>query len=208
MLVVNVLVCAPVMVADSFVQMATDSFPLLLPASAANPFVEEVDTVKQLAGDMDTDPAANMGTSSAEVVIGVKRYIDRVGYKISGLEYQDWRPIPKAMPDSRTANYPDMTAVKRAIADKGSAVWFNIGWYAKTETPGEWLRVGGHWVTAVCYGSDTTGQPDPAAFLVVKPSGTNTRAATRSATPGATVNAGLKKPAASTRVSMSFLRES
>lgn len=177
--------CGPVSVSNSLMQLAGDGFSRLLPeGSSSDRYRTQVNLVKELASHMKTKDG--VGTSMPNVVAGAKQYVESRGYKVVRTEFQGWRSAPASGALSRTSAHPDLEAIKAAVADRTTAVWINVGWYAKGEKPNEWKRVGGHWVTVVGYGLDADGNKKPNTLILANPSGTNAQSTTRPSEPTTT----------------------
>ena len=64
---------------------------------------------------------------------------------------------------------PQLRWIQAHLA-KGGAAWLSVGWYTYDPATKTYERVGGHWVTAVGFGVDENGEPDPAMLIVHDPS--------------------------------------
>lgn len=152
--------CAPTAVSNSLMWLAANGYEELRPAG--NQKRSQIALIRTLGGGdyMKTSPSA--GTDVAQLLNGVEAYVTEAGYGISELSYQGWRPVPG---DYLAGKFPDLDAIRTAIADDTSAVWLNVGWYSWDEEREEYVRNGGHWVTVVGYDGDDLliHDPSPAA---------------------------------------------
>jgi hypothetical protein len=149
--------CAPTAVSNSLMWLANHGYRKLKP-SAASEKAAQIRMIKLLADAdlMNTNP--EKGTDVSEVIAGVQGYIENAGYEIGQLQYSGWRPAPR---DVVAGKFPDLDAVKEAIADPHGAAWLNVGWYRYDEASGNYARSGGHWVTVVGYDGDDLLIHDP-----------------------------------------------
>ncbi|HEX3068333.1 MAG TPA: hypothetical protein VHX14_07140 [Thermoanaerobaculia bacterium] len=149
--------CAPTAVSNSLMWLANHGYRKLKPAAASEK-AAQIRMIKLLADSdlMNTNP--EKGTDVAEVIAGVQGYVGNVGYEIEELQYSGWRPAPR---DVVSGKFPDLDAVKEAIADPHGAAWLNVGWYRYDEDSGNYVRSGGHWVTVVGYDGDDLLIHDP-----------------------------------------------
>jgi len=149
--------CAPTAVSNALMWLADNGYEDLRPTGSAKK--AQIAMIKTLSGPgyMKTNPS--MGTDVSQVLAGVETYVSEAGYTLAELSYAGWRPAPE---DSVAGEYPDLDAIKTAIADDQSAVWLNVGWYKYDEDSGDYRRTGGHWVTVVGYDHDDLLIHDPA----------------------------------------------
>ncbi|MEA2162036.1 MAG: hypothetical protein QOK37_163 [Thermoanaerobaculia bacterium] len=149
--------CAPTAVSNSLMWLANHGYRKLKPEGDSEKD-SQIAMIKALADSdlMNTNP--EKGTDVAEVITGVQGYVENAGYEVDTLQYSGWRPAPD---DAASGEYPDVDAVKEAIADPHGAAWLNVGWYRYNESTGNYARSGGHWVTVVGYDGDDLLIHDP-----------------------------------------------
>ena len=107
------------------------------------------------------------GCTVKQLTRGVDTYLRRQGEKNYYLKFQGWRPH-----DNRHATGlfgPRITWIKNILNAPRSAVWLNVGWYCETPDQDSYRRIGGHWVTAVGYGIDEKGRPNPDYLIIHDP---------------------------------------
>jgi len=157
--------CAPAAVSNSLVVFARNGFPRLLPDGMPGE-LGHFELVKTLASQEFTNTNLSDGTSAANVLWGVERYVHSRGYAPRALYYEGWRRHDARYSTGRQV--PDLPTIKAEIA-AGSAVWLNLGWYAYSAESGEYRRNGGHWLTLVGYGAARDGSPSPNVLIVHDP---------------------------------------
>jgi hypothetical protein len=148
--------CAPTAVSNAFMWLADNGYDDLRPAGSGKK--AQIAMIRTLSGPdyMKTNP--QIGTDVAQVLAGITTYVDEAGYSIAELSYAGWRPAPA---DRVAGEYPDLDAIKAAVADDTSAAWLNVGWYTWDEDSGDYVRKGGHWVTVVGYTEEELLIHDP-----------------------------------------------
>ena len=156
--------CAPVAVSNSFVWLAENGFPELVPSTGDRKMSQI--RVAALLGEskyMQTD--SKKGTGPSRVLKGVSRYIKEKKYSHQ-LKYQGWRKHPKEFDTG--VSVPDMDWIKKELLGK-SAVWLNVGWYNYDPLSASYSRIGGHWITLVGFGEDRDGNPNNNMLIIHDP---------------------------------------
>jgi hypothetical protein len=150
--------CAPTAVSNSLMWLAANGYDDLRPSGANKR--AQIAMIRGLAEAMETSPT--LGTDAAQLLSGVESYVTEAGYGIAELSYEGWRPVHA---DYEAGDFPDLDDIRNTIAEEQSAVWLNVGWYTWDEESGDYLRIGGHWVTVVGYDGDDLliHDPSPAA---------------------------------------------
>jgi hypothetical protein len=156
--------CGPVSISNSLFALAELGYPHLVPQEAS---VEQThyELARILAGDAYTAAGSQRGTNASRMIRGANRYVTQQGYSAL-FEFQGWRTVPA---EYRTGHRPEREWIWRNLFGP-RAVWFNIGWYRYDEPTDTYHRNGGHWVTAVGYGIDQEGNPDPEIVIIHDPS--------------------------------------
>ena len=151
--------CCPVAASNYLLYFAQHGYPNLLPNSTQplSPFQAQIGMINQLASHdyFGTDPRE--GTGPGAVLRGVRRYVEESGYQCRRLEYEGWRPVGSAQQAAVRARLPQHDWLLAALDDPDGAVWLNVGWYEPGNAPGEWKRVGGHWLTLAGWKEETQG---------------------------------------------------
>jgi hypothetical protein len=80
-------------------------------------------------------------------------YLQDCGYQYARLQYQGWRYHDPAF--GTGVEVPDLPWIKQGIRGYSSA-WLNLGWYNYDAGTDQYTRTGGHWVTLVGYGHDSS----------------------------------------------------
>jgi len=127
----------------------------------------QYDLVRKLASQPFMNIEVSRGCTVKQLTRGVDTYLRERGEKNYYLKFQGWRPH-----DHRYATglfQPRLSWIKRILSAERSAVWLNVGWYCETPDKGPPRRIGGHWVTAVGYGIDEKGHPDPDCLIIHDP---------------------------------------
>ena len=138
--------CGPVAVANSLSWLAGE------PQGQAR-------LAKQLASRAYMDTNIWKGTTTANLLNGVRAIaIDLFG-GYSSLEYQGWKRHPDEFDTG--VKTPDLNWIKAGVA-RDAAVWLNVGWYQYDRGQNIYHRVGGHWVTLAGYDRDILIIHDPA----------------------------------------------
>jgi hypothetical protein len=101
-----------------------------------------------------------------QLLRGVDLYLGERGEKNYYLKFQGWRRPETRHRTGITA--PQLGWIKRILAQDG-AVWLNVGWYRKTDEEEVYRWTGAHWVTAVGYGRDAHGTPNPDYLVIHDP---------------------------------------
>ena len=82
------------------------------------------------------------GTSPAELMEGVAKFLKDRGFLYGSLKYQGWRPHAKAFFTGVLA--PHIDWIKKGLIGN-SAVWLNVGFYKEDKEKDTYLRRNGHW---------------------------------------------------------------
>lgn len=159
--------CVPVATANALVWYAKErGYSDLLPVTGIS-LTDKVATVARVLGEdryMSTAPKG--GTSHLKFMQGLSSYISDAGYS-STITYRGRWPMPKKYGRIET-RAPDLDAIHEQFSD-GAAVFLSIGFYEEGSRPGEWKRVGGHFVTVVGFGIDKNGNVDPDTVILHDP---------------------------------------
>ncbi|MEW5733482.1 MAG: hypothetical protein AB1921_01435 [Thermodesulfobacteriota bacterium] len=157
--------CGPVAVSNSFVYLSQKGFPALLPSMGRRKMTQgQLASLLGMSRYMNT--SIKDGTTPAGLLLGVENFLKDRGVNWSYLGYQGWRKHPDEFSADSTA--PVIGWIKDGLLGD-SAVWLNLGWYKRDEKTGEYLRIGGHWVTLVGYGLNEKGARDPMSLLIHDP---------------------------------------
>lgn len=156
--------CAPVSASNSLKWLAK-TYPGLVPAGN-DPFLTQVELARLLGSSeyMNTDP--DEGTGPTGLMRGVKKYIEKMGYKVESLLYQGWRIHPTEF--TTNVQVPSLLWMQSGIHRRGT-VWINVGWYKYTASTASYNRIGGHWVTMVGFGANPNGTYNPYVIIVHDP---------------------------------------
>ena len=149
--------CAPSAVSNSLMWLAAHGYDDLRP-EGRNDKAAQIAMIRELAAREYMNTSPKIGTDVAQLIHGVAGYVEDVGYTIASLTVDGWRPAPE---ENASSEYPDLDAIREAIADEQSAVWLNVGWYTYDEDEGTYTRTGGHWVTVVGFAGDDLLIHDP-----------------------------------------------
>ena len=126
----------------------------------------QYDLVNLLASPRFMNTHAVKGTGANALMQGVKTFLSRREVKDFSIKFQGWRPHWN---EFRTGHDCPKLDWMRGTLAAGGAVWLNVGWYRAGEDEGEYRRISGHWVTAVGYGQDAEGKPNPAILVIHDP---------------------------------------
>lgn len=150
--------CAPVAVSNSLMAIFADDF--------RREGISHLDLVKVLASDgyMYTDP--EQGTKPGHILRGLQRFIRKRGVADFAVRFQGLRDHENEFGPGY--HKPELRWIQSNIA-RGAGVWLNVGWYDFDAETGTYLRDKGHWLTAVGYGKDAAGKPDPEILVVLDP---------------------------------------
>ena len=159
--------CAPVAVSNSFMWLAEHGYGHLKPQGRGSNEAAQAAMVRTLASAEMMNTSLKDGTTMADALEGVDRYVGKVGYKCREIKCRGWRVAARKYKPE--AQLPDPAWMKESIAVANSGVFWDVGWYALTDKPGEYRRVGGHWVTLVGYGEDEQGREAPDVFILKDP---------------------------------------
>jgi len=156
--------CVPTATSNALIYFAENGFPNLLP-DPDDKELAQIELIRTLASDqfMATNP--NTGTSPSLFLFGLRKYVEKRGYKCARLEYAGWRRLRADQRSTQVANEPDFNWLKAAIANPNGAAILEIGHYVHGKTPNEWKRISGHAMLAIGYGTDGN-QTNPNLFLV------------------------------------------
>lgn len=157
--------CGPCAISNSLVWLGENGYEKLLP-KAADRMRMQVALVNIIASPKYMDTTLEWGTSPAGVLQGIDKYLEDCGYRNRRLSYQGYRKVPAKFANGTTM--PQLDWVKAGLSGD-SAVWLNVGWYRYSARKGEYVRLGGHWVTMVGFGKDENGQADPNVLIVHDP---------------------------------------
>ncbi len=163
--------CAPVAVSNSLMWLGNRGYPKLLSQSQRNAKDNQIEMVHNLASPemMNTRPntGPKAGTSVGGLLRGIRKYVESCGYTCKTLGCQGWRNVPKQYtPETQV---PDLEWTKSALANNRAVVWWNVGWYQAGKQPGEYERIGGHWLTVVGYRENKRNRNSPGVFILHDP---------------------------------------
>jgi hypothetical protein len=154
--------CAPVAVANSLAWLGRKGI-WSLPGEKGRfgPMVAELGNL------MGTDPDG--GTSPLKLIRGVRSFLLRHAATDAdfAISRQGWRECGPTAP--AVGCYPDKTWLA-ANSEGLGVVWLLVGWYRYDPTKAVYLRSGGHWLTMIGCGMDSSGTPDPDTLIVHNPS--------------------------------------
>jgi len=160
--------CGPTSGAMACSWLAGHGYPKLLPTGDS-----QVDSLRHLvellASDdfMGTDPEE--GTPPARMIAGFSAYVEKAGYGLADMQFSGWRVLPPGTARVKVSPIPDLDTIPPALANPHAIVLVNVGYYVQGSKPGELRRLGGHWVTAVGYGTTGNGEVDPSVLLIHNP---------------------------------------
>lgn len=128
----------------------------------------QYDLVNRIASEkfMGTHPVS--GTGPNGLMRGVRSFLVDQGYAEESIKigFQGWRS--HASEFSTGKKTIDLDLVEKALTN-GGAAWVNVGWYRKEPETGDYIRVGGHWVTAIVSEADSMVIHDPAPRTGLEP---------------------------------------
>lgn len=150
--------CGPVAVSNSLMAMFGDD----LEWDGMNQY----DLVNQLASVGYMNTHRKHGTHLNQFLRGVQRFVRERGVAEFSLRFQGFRRHEREFgPGLRR---PQLKWIQSYLA-AGGAVWLMVGWYTFDSETMEFERIGGHWVTAVGFGEDAFGRPDPDILIIHDP---------------------------------------
>jgi hypothetical protein len=157
--------CAPTSLSDYLIWLGSHGYPSLLPKEGQADDLQ-IALIKTLASAnyFGTDPST--GTSPAQIMRGLKKYINDCGYEIKTMQYQGFRPSPKEFYSGVTVPSLDWL---RSGALSPKCTWLNLGWYRYDEDSHTYTRFSGHWVALVGYGVDASAKPSKDTIIVHDP---------------------------------------
>jgi hypothetical protein len=158
--------CAPTAASNALVLLSRGKYPNLLPGKTSE-HRRALDLIRTLAGPDYMGTNDENGTGPAEVLKGLTSYIEASGYKVADIRYEGWRYVPKKVRVDGFDKTPTLPVIQRFIRDPGGIALLNVGYYIRTPE-GNLRRTGGHWITALGYGTDGTAT-DPNILLVHNP---------------------------------------
>jgi hypothetical protein len=157
--------CAPVSVSNSLMWLANTTIPGLVP-KGSDPFLTQVELARLLGSPEYMNTDLDEGTGTTGLMLGVKKYIEKMGRRVVSLRYQGWRSHPTEF--TTNVQVPSLLWMQSGIHRRG-AVWINVGWYDYVASTASYNRIGGHWVTMVGFGVNPNGTPNPSVIIVHDP---------------------------------------
>lgn len=157
--------CGPCAVSNSIMWLGENGYEKLLP-KAREKLQVQADLTRLLASRKYMDTTLEWGTSPADILKGISRYLRDCGYEYADLSYQGWRKIPRRFNTGETR--PRLEWIQSGFLGD-SAVWLNVGWYVFSPKKNRYMRVGGHWVTLVGFGVDENGRENPDVLIIHDP---------------------------------------
>lgn len=151
--------CAPVAISNSLM--------VLFARELGPQGIDQVGLIKLLAsrGYMYTDP--KKGTRAPNQVLrAVRKFLRKRGVEDFSLRLVGIRDCDREF--ARGHLKPSLQTIRSSLAS-GAAVWLIVGWYDHDPESGVYQRSDGHWVTAVGYGTDPAGRPDPGFLSIHDP---------------------------------------
>ncbi|MBW1989186.1 MAG: hypothetical protein JRI97_06535 [Deltaproteobacteria bacterium] len=158
--------CGPVAVSNSLVWLSRHGYAELIPPLDKKRTMTQAQLASLLALEKYMDTSLKHGTSPAELLEGLEKFLADRGFSSASLKYQGWRSVPERFIASKGP--PSMDWIKKGLLGD-SAVWLNVGWYDLDKETKTFHRRGGHWVTLVGYGKNAAGKPDPFVLAVHDP---------------------------------------
>lgn len=150
--------CGPVAVSNSLVW--------LFRSDLEEAKMSHYDLVNHLASENYMNTHEVKGTGASGVMRGVRQFLNDRKVKDYSLEFQGWRSVRGEF-SSKIAE-PKLDWIRRTLSE-GGAVWLNLGWYRHDVKKLEYERVSGHWVTAVDFGKDESGNAAPNILIIHDP---------------------------------------
>lgn len=146
--------CAPTAISNGLIYLAqarglTDLVPGGLAPGAMHQ--NQIDLIKELAGDMDTDPKS--GTNPDKILTGLRRYVLGKGLRLNRLEVATWRRLSGGNRACWVGTQPKPDWMREAATNPDCVEVLNVGWYRAEESG--YSRHSGHWVTVVDAGPGT-----------------------------------------------------
>lgn len=151
--------CAPVTVSNSLM--------VLFAPELEEKQLKQTGLIEQLAdrGYMCVNP--EVGIRGPNLLLrAVERFVSNHGVRDHSLELVGIRSCQRRF--SSGFRKPRLRMIHENLA-AGAAVWLSIGWYEYSEETGIYKRDSGHWITAVGYGTNAEGKPDPRFLSVHDP---------------------------------------
>lgn len=157
--------CGPAAVSNALMWLAEQGRETLVPA-AADPRARQLELVRLLGSGRFMGTTATGGTGTANLLVGLERYLRSTGWSYRRLEYQGWRGHPYRF--STRVKVPSLDFIREALEQGGVAV-IHAGWYAPVRWHRAHRRHGGHWLTVTGVGIDAEGRAVPGGLVLNDP---------------------------------------
>lgn len=144
--------CGPVAVSNSLMWLDDNGYDSLAP-NTNDSRKDQFDLICLLGSSDYMNTSLMNGTGVNSLLNGVDRFIQDKGYQYVRLQYQGWRYHNPRF--STGVDVPNLEWIKQGIRGNSSA-WLNYGKYTYDAVSDEYTRTGGHWVTLVGYGYDSS----------------------------------------------------
>ena len=154
--------CGPVAASNSLVWLSKNGFPNLAPNSGS-PKDDQVSMIKTLGSNEYMRTNLIDGTGVNNFLNGVGKYVRSCNYQFASLQYEGWRKGSQNYPT--IADKPSLRDIRLSLEGK-SGIWINIGWYKFDAAQNLYKRTGGHWVTVVGAGVNSSGQNSPNTLII------------------------------------------
>jgi hypothetical protein len=156
--------CAPTAASNALIWLDDHGFDGLVPNSPDRKR-DQFDLIALLGSSGYMDTNLEDGTGVNDFLSGVKELVHERGYTYMRLQYQGWRY--HASEFSSGVEIPELTWIKQGTRGLSSA-WINIGKYTYDPGSDQYTRTGGHYVTVVGYGFESSF-PTPLYFIIHDP---------------------------------------
>lgn len=156
--------CAPAAVSNSLVWLSKNGFPSLQPFHDGNEEENQARLVNLLGEVMGT--SEHGGTSSYNVLLGLKSYLAEKNVKYRRMAAQGLRKVPSFV--DVDADVVTLDWIKEATLGQ-SSVWILVGWYKYDSRTDIYRIYDGHWMTVVGYGRNRAGRKDSNILIVHDP---------------------------------------
>lgn len=157
--------CGPVAVSNALMWLGEHGHETLIPAGA-DARARQLALVRLLGSGRFMGTTSTGGTGTANLLVGLERYMRSTGWGYRRLEYQGWRGHPYRF--STRVKVPSLDFARAAL-DQGGVAVIHVGWYTQVRWHDAHRRHGGHWLTVTAVGVDAEGRAVPDALVVNDP---------------------------------------
>jgi len=149
----GIMYCVPAAVSNSLMWLDDNGFENIVKQESSDRKFDQFQLILELSKPEYLNTNVEIGTSHANILEGIERFLGERGYEYKFLGNQGWMPVPEKYNQGELVSLEWM---KEGLQDCGS-VWFSIGYYEYNPDYDIYKLERSHMVTMVGFGFDGNG---------------------------------------------------